>query len=84
MLTHVARCGLEETHTSRLLIGSPEEYVHGHTLPIMLTQINTKLKEYVEDKDEDMESRGSGFVVLYAVSQAWKSCWEWNFGGDHA
>ena len=24
---------------TRFLIGSPEEYVHGHTLPIMLTQI---------------------------------------------
>ena len=25
---------------TRVLIGSPEEYVHGHTLSIMLTQIN--------------------------------------------
>ena len=25
--------------TTRLLIGLPEEYVHGHTLCIMLTQI---------------------------------------------
>ena len=33
-----ARCGLEYRQT-RVLIGPPEEYVHGHTLPIMLTQI---------------------------------------------
>ena len=38
----------------------------------------------VDKKDEDNESRGSGFVVLYLMSQACKSCWEWNFGGDHA
>ena len=37
VLTHVALCGLEETQT-RFSIGSPEEYVHGHTLSIMLTQ----------------------------------------------
>ena len=42
----MALCGLEETQTNkqtnkqtRVLIGPPEEYVHGHTLPIMLTQI---------------------------------------------
>ena len=32
-------CGLEETQQTRVLIGPPEEYVHGHTLPIMLTQM---------------------------------------------
>ena len=38
---HVALvlCGLEETQQARFLIGPPEEYVHGHTLSIMLTQI---------------------------------------------
>ena len=39
ILTHVALGGLEETQTTRFLIGLPEEYAHGHTLPIMLTQI---------------------------------------------
>ena len=42
VLTHVALCGLEaqETQqTTRFLIGSPEEYVHGHTLSIVLTQM---------------------------------------------
>ena len=39
VLTHVALCGLEHRQqTTRFLIGSPEEYVHGHTLSIMLTQ----------------------------------------------
>ena len=38
----------------------------------------------IEDKDEDMESRGSGFVVLYDVSRACKSCLGWGFGGGHA
>ena len=41
VLTHVALCGLEQRQTARFVIGSPEEYVHGHTctLPIMLTQV---------------------------------------------
>ena len=44
VLTHVARAlrGLEETQQikqTRFLIGPPEEYVHGHTPSIMLTQI---------------------------------------------
>ena len=30
---------------TRVLIGSPEEYVHGHTLPIMPTQIITRNAE---------------------------------------
>ena len=44
VLTHVAlcACGLEHRQTTaRLLIGLPEEYVHGHTLPTMLTQVMT-------------------------------------------
>ena len=41
VLTHVALCGLEETQQqTRFLIGPPEEYVRGHTLSIMLTQIS--------------------------------------------
>ena len=46
VLTHVALCGLEHRQTTRLLIGSPEEYVHGRTLSIicMLTQISTELR----------------------------------------
>ena len=45
---------------------------------------DTKLEEYVEDKDEDMESRGSGFVVLNDATQACISYREWNYGGGHA
>ena len=39
---HVALCGLEHrqtTTTTRVLIRPPAELVHGHTLPIMLTQM---------------------------------------------
>ena len=33
VLTHVALCGLEHRQTTtRVLIGSPEEYVRGHTV----------------------------------------------------
>ena len=35
----MALCGLQETQTTRILLGSPEEYVHGRTLPIMLPRI---------------------------------------------
>ena len=87
----MALCGLEHRQqTARFFIGSPEEYVHGHALSIMLTQVNSikVLHSFLyardEDEDEDMESRGSGFVVLNDVSQACTSCWEWSFGGDHA
>ena len=37
---HVALCGLEHRQTTtRFLIGPPEEYIHGHTLSIMLAHI---------------------------------------------
>ena len=39
VMAHAALCGLEHRQQARLLIGPPEGYVHGHTLPIMLTQI---------------------------------------------
>ena len=39
VLAHVALCGLEHRQQTRFLIGSPEKYVDGHTLSIMLTQI---------------------------------------------
>ena len=44
VLTQVALCGLEHRQQqTRVLIGTPEEYVHGHTLSIMLMQIKYKL-----------------------------------------
>ena len=38
-MTHAALCGLEYRQTNKIFNRSPEEYVHGHTLSIMLTQI---------------------------------------------
>ena len=41
VLTHVARCGLDEEtqQTDKSFNSRPEEYVHGRTLPIMLAQM---------------------------------------------
>ena len=42
---HAARRGLEETQTERHPVRPPAEYVHGHTLPIMLTQIRSEFMD---------------------------------------
>ena len=77
MLTHVARCGLEEKQqtNSKTLIGPPEEYVHEHTLSIMLTQIMS----IIDCPDCIMHSMHLCFCAIFTIRTFLKSFRSINF-----